>query len=221
MIHKKKNEGFLTINFMLGILIAMGVVFVSFEWSKTEIRTIMPNDFSDDIFMVIEQIPITYPNENTKALPPLPKYNPLAFEVVEEVVLDIPEDFEINDIVTSNIELVDIPINTAEKYEEPLPIVQYMPSFPGGEDALMSFLSNNIKYPELAREYSISGKVYVQFIIEKDGTISNIVLAKSVDKTIDEEAIRVVTLMPKWKPGFNNGRYVRVRMTLPINFILQ
>jgi len=99
-------------------------------------------------------------------------------------------------------------------------IAEEQPSFPGGIVAMMNFLANNIKYPKLAIEVGITGIVYVTFITEKDGSISNIQVIKEIGGGCDEEAVRVVRMMPKWNPGKQNGFPVRVKLTLPIKFSL-
>ncbi|MDX5320106.1 MAG: energy transducer TonB [Bacteroidota bacterium] len=99
-------------------------------------------------------------------------------------------------------------------------VVQQMPSFPGGVEAMMNYINANVEYPDLARENNISGRVVVTFIVEKDGSLSNIKIAKSAGWGLDEEAIRVVQSMPNWVPGENNFRKVRVRIALPIRFVL-
>lgn len=121
-----------------------------------------------------------------------------------------------------------------EKVKEPEPVVEKKPEpekvfdaveqsaeFPGGQAAMMKWLGNNIRYPELAQQNNIEGKVIVQFVVEKDGSISGVTVAKGVDKDLDKEATRVVSKMPKWKPGKNNGVAVRQKYTLPVVFKLQ
>lgn len=99
--------------------------------------------------------------------------------------------------------------------------VEQQAQFPGGQSALMKWLGNNIKYPELAQQNNVEGRVTVKFTVEKDGSISNPVIAKGVDKDLDKEAIRVVKKMPKWQPGKNNGVAVRSYFYLPVVFKLQ
>lgn len=100
-------------------------------------------------------------------------------------------------------------------------VVEEQPSFPGGQGALMSWLHDNIKYPVVAAENGIQGKVIVQFIVGKNGSISNVKVLRSVDPSLDKEAVRVVSNMPNWTPGKQNGASVNVRFTLPVTFRLQ
>ena len=100
-------------------------------------------------------------------------------------------------------------------------VVEQRPSFPGGDAALMSWLSQNIKYPLVAAEMAIQGRVIVQFVVEKDGSITDVKVAKSVDPSLDKEAARVIKSMPHWIAGRQNGSPVRVRFTVPVTFKLQ
>jgi protein TonB len=99
--------------------------------------------------------------------------------------------------------------------------VEQMPTFPGGEDKLMEFLGNNLKYPSMARETGIQGKVFITFVVNEDGKISDVKILRPLGGGCDEEALRVVKAMPNWKPGKQNGRSVPVQFNLPIQFKLQ
>ena len=96
-----------------------------------------------------------------------------------------------------------------------------MPSFPGGPAALMKFLSENIKYPVVAQENGVQGRVVVAFVVERDGSITDVHIARGVDPSLDKEAVRVVKSMPKWTPGKQNGSAVRVKFNVPVAFRLQ
>ena len=100
-------------------------------------------------------------------------------------------------------------------------VVEQMPSFPGGDAELMKFLSTHIKYPVVAEENGIQGRVIATFVVERDGSISDVKVIKSVDPSLDKEAIRVLKSMPKWIPGKQNGSAVRVKYTVPVTFRLQ
>ena len=106
------------------------------------------------------------------------------------------------------------------KEEEIFVAVEQQPEFPGGTAALMKWLGNNVRYPQMALENGISGRVIVKFVVEKDGSVSGVTLVRGVDKDLDREAIRVVKSMPKWQPGKNNGQAVRCYFNLPVNFKL-
>jgi|LAHS01.1.fsa_nt_gb protein TonB len=100
-------------------------------------------------------------------------------------------------------------------------VVEQMPSFPGGPSALMQYLSNNIKYPVVAQENGVQGRVVVSFVVERDGSITDVRVVRSVDPALDREATRVVGAMPKWIPGKQNGSAVRVKYNVPVAFRLQ
>ena len=96
-----------------------------------------------------------------------------------------------------------------------------MPSFPGGQSALMQYLNSNIKYPVVAQENGVQGRVVVSFVVEKDGSITDVRVVRSVDPSLDREATRVVKSMPHWIPGKQNGSAVRVKYNVPVSFKLQ
>ena len=107
-----------------------------------------------------------------------------------------------------------------DKPEKPFDVVEQMPEFPGGQEALMQFLRQEVKYPKEAFKDGVQGRVVVQFVVEKDGSISEVEVVKKVNEHLDAEAVRVVNAMPKWKPGKQKGENVRVKYTLPISFRL-
>ena len=108
-----------------------------------------------------------------------------------------------------------------EEEQKVFDVVEQMPSFPGGPAALMQYLSSHVKYPVVAEENGIQGRVTVQFVVEKDGSVSDVKTMKSVDPSLDKEAERVVKSMPKWIPGKQNGSAVRVKYFVPVVFRLQ
>ena len=111
-------------------------------------------------------------------------------------------------------------ISKNQSKEKVFDVVETMPEFPGGQDSLMSFLMHTVKYPKGAMEKGIQGRVVVKFIVEKDGQVSTPQVVRSVYPALDEEALRVIRCMPKWKPGKQNGKEVRVFFTLPVTFRL-
>lgn len=104
--------------------------------------------------------------------------------------------------------------------EDVFTVVETMPEFPGGKKALYKFLADNIKYPEKAKKDGIQGRVFVNFIVESNGDVSNVNIIRGVSSELDKEALRVVKMMPKWKPGVQRGKNVRVSFNLPIKFTL-
>ncbi len=105
--------------------------------------------------------------------------------------------------------------------EEMFMVVEVMPSFPGGDYALMHYLSENVNYPEVAQEHGIQGRVYVSFVVTKEGDVANVQIGRGVDSALDAEALRAVKAMPRWNPGKQRGKSVNVKYMLPVNFVLQ
>ena len=112
-------------------------------------------------------------------------------------------------------------VSQKEQKEEPFNVVEDMPAFPGGMDAMIQFLSSNIQYPADAQKQKVDGRVLVNFVVEKDGSITEVKVIKPTFPSLDAEAVRVVKAMPKWKPGYQRGQAVRVQFTMPINFSLK
>lgn len=112
-------------------------------------------------------------------------------------------------------------IETTTKHDEPFVSVEQMPQFPGGDAELMRFIGSNLKYPTIAAENEIGGRVVIRFVVGKDGRVSDIQVVRPLDPSCDKEAVRVVKSMPSWIPGMQNGRNVPVYYTLPIIFKIQ
>lgn len=126
-------------------------------------------------------------------------------------------DYSLLDVAPS----VEEKVVNEDKKEEPFTYVEEMPSFPGGTEDLLAFIADHIQYPEIAKRAGVEGKVLVQFVVEKSGEIDDIKVIKGIGAGCDEEAVRVCKMMPKWKPGRQNGKPVRVRMVIPFHFKLQ
>ena len=112
-------------------------------------------------------------------------------------------------------------VSQKDQKEEPFNVVEDMPAFPGGMEAMIQFISSNIQYPADAQKQKVDGRVLVNFVVEKDGSITEVKVIKPAFPSLDAEAIRVVKAMPKWKPGYQRGQAVRVQFTMPINFSLK
>ena len=134
-------------------------------------------------------------------------------------------DVKGNDEGAEVLKAKEIIVQEAEKPKEEetkvFDVVEQMPSFPGGMSALMQYLSSHIKYPVVAEENGIQGRVICTFVVERDGSITDTRVARSVDPSLDKEAVRVINSMPRWIPGKQNGSAVRVKYTLPVTFKLQ
>jgi protein TonB len=144
--------------------------------------------------------------------------------IVEDDV-EIEEEFEFESTEADDETIIDaVPVieeEEEEKDEQIFVVVEDMPEFPGGELALRKWIASHIEYPVIAAENGIQGKVYVTFVVDKDGSVSNARITRGVDPSLDQEALRVVNSLPKWKPGMQRGKPVRVSYTVPINFQLQ
>lgn len=121
---------------------------------------------------------------------------------------------------SDDVEVVVVDMYPETHDSDAFDVVEKMPEYPGGIEAFMKFLSENVRYPEAASKAGIQGRVLVNFIVEKDGSISNIHVIQNVNEYLDAEAVRVVGAMPKWTPGMHEGKAVRVKYTVPISFRL-
>ena len=209
---------------LLGFILVLAGHFVAFEWTQYE-KEAEGGAIVDagDIVLEEEVIPITMPEKKT--VPPPPQ------AVTQAEVLNIVEDdaeIEETTIVSAEDQAVfveitdDVPIvvEEPEKEEEIFQVVENQPEFPGGMAELMKYLQKNIKYPTICQEQGIQGRVIVQFVVNSDGSIVDPQVVKPVNPYLDKEALRVVSNMPKWKPGEQRGKKVRVRFTLPVTFRL-
>jgi len=209
---------------MLGLVVALGVTLLAFEWtskpSKADsLGSIQSQEVEEEI------IPITREQEIKPPPPPPPPKVVEVLNIVEDDV-EIEDELEIEDSEADDETVIDVaPVISAEEEEEETAevffIVEDMPEFPGGELALRQYIAKQIKYPVIAQENGIQGKVYVTFVVSKDGSITNAGIARGVDPSLDKEALRVVNRLPRWKPGKQRGKAVNVSYTVPINFVLQ
>ena len=168
-------------------------------------------------------IPITLPEKKTVPPPPAAVTKAEIIEIVEDDA-DIEEDIMAS--TEDNVEWVDlddydvVEVEPEPEEEEIFMVVEDQPEFPGGTAALLEYLRKNIKYPAICRENNIQGRVLVTFIVNKDGAIVEPEVVKSVNPSLDKEALRVISQMPNWKPGSQRGKPVRVKYTVPVNFRL-
>jgi TonB family protein len=166
--------------------------------------------------VIVDKDPATIKKRTAPFKAPAPKAEKKESAVTEgEMVMGQTGGVDIEPVPMPN------PYIGPDYYEKLFDVVEEMPSFPGGDRKLMEYLSENIRYPEELADACIQGRVIVSFIVEKDGSISNVKVAKSLDPLLDKEAVRVVSGMPKWIPGRQNGVAVRVRYIIPVTFRLQ
>jgi protein TonB len=210
--------------FMLGLVISLGIILLAFEWTAKpkkadSLGSIQALDVEEEI------IPITREQEIKPPPPPPPPKVVEVLNIVDDDV-DIDDELHIDTEADDRTLITVAPVISAKKEEEEEEqqvffIVEDMPEFPGGEMALRTYIASAIKYPVIAQENGIQGKVYVTFVVGKDGSVSDAKIARGVDPSLDKEALRVVNTLPKWKPGKQRGKPVNVSYTVPINFVLQ
>ena len=212
---------------LMGMVVGLAVLFVGFEWGTRDIQVVTADEGVADI-IAEEEIEITRP-ENTPPPPPPPPA-PVVTEVLN--VVDDDVELEQQEIVTSEDSQTEAQTQTfvapvveeeeEESAQQIFTVVEEMPDFPdGGLQGLLKFLAKNIKYPVIAQENGIQGRVVCAFVVNKDGSIVDIEVLRGVDPSLDKEAVRVLGTMPKWKPGKQRGKPVRVKYTVPVMFRLQ
>ena len=204
----------------IGLIISLAVAWVVFE-----IKSYDKLEFADvgRTVEVLEEEMVEITKQEQKPQPvEVPKQTTQIQVVEDDVEVD---DIEINADVDQNEVIEEYVAPEVEEEEvveaEIFTIVEEMPEFPGGMQKLADYLAKNIKYPQMARESGIQGRVFVNFVVETDGSVSKVNVMRSLGGGCDEEAMRVVKSMPKWKPGKQRGKPVRVSYILPVNFKLQ
>ncbi|MDC2615029.1 MULTISPECIES: energy transducer TonB [Bacteroides] len=208
---------------LMGLVVALAFMFVSFEWTQHDVRVAALSPDDESIF-VTELVPITFPDEKLEPPPPPETKVTELFEIVENNMEVTDNVSTVSEDMNAVHDVIWIPpvVETETVVEDIIHVsVEVMPEFIGGTAALMKYLSSNIKYPTISQETGSQGKVIVQFVVDKDGTISNPEVVRGVDPYLDKEAIRVISSMPKWTPGVQNGKKVRVKFTVPVSFRLQ
>ena len=203
----------------IGIIITLVGVLVAFEWRQYE-RPEYDLGTLDMDFIEEEEIPITRPEE-----PPPPEPEPSTDIVIVDDDVEIDEEFTIDVEATFDTEVRDfvpVMIEEEEEVDEDVifQIVEQNPEFPGGEEAMRRFIRDNMRYPVIAREAGIQGSVFVTFVVEIDGSVTNVQVLRGIGGGCDEEAVRVVRAMPKWEPGRQRNQPVRVQYRMPIRFVL-
>ncbi len=205
--------------YFIGLTVTLGVVLTAFEYKSYDDSGLVDLGSVDDDFEDILDIP---PTEQPPPPPP-PVQLPEIIEVPDEEEIEEEIEVDLDVEVTEETVVEDIVFEEApeeEEVDEIFTIVEDKPGFPGGDGAMYKYLGKNIDYPSQARRMGIEGRVFVQFVVNKDGSISDVKSIKGIGAGCDEEAARVIKSMPKWKPGKQRGRPVKVRMVLPVFFKL-
>ena len=211
---------------LVGYVIVLAFMFIAFEWTERDVKIDTSQAVTDLVFEEEIEIPIT---EQPEQLPPPPQEAPS----IAETLTIVDDDTEVEETEIASTEETGEAMEikyvapTVEEEEDPeeqtiFEVVEQMPEYPnGGMAGLMQFLSKNIKYPTIAQENGTQGRVTVQFVVNKDGSIVDAKVLRGVDPYLDKEALRVINSMPKWKPGMQRGKAVRVKYTVPVMFRLQ
>jgi protein TonB len=218
--------------FLVGYVVILAILFVAFEWSERDVKIDTSAALVDLVFEE-EVAPVSQMDQ------------PIAPPPVEAAAAAVVTTIEALNIVDNSATVANVQFSTeetgervevrtitevkavkVEAEEEPeeqaiFEVVEEMPEYPGGMSALMQYLAQNIKYPTIAQENGTQGRVIVQFVVNRDGSIVDPVVVRSVDPYLDKEALRVIAAMPKWKPGMQRGKSVRVKYTVPVAFRLQ
>lgn len=203
----------------IGLTVSLLLTIVAFEWKTYDDGDLMDLGQIDDDFEDIMEIP---PTEQPP--PPPPKIQlPEIIEVPDEEEIEEEIEVELDVEVTEETVIEDIVFDDApaeEEVEEVFTIVEDPAEFPGGMQAFYKFVGDNMKYPAQARRMGIEGRVYVQFVVDKQGNVTEVTAVKGIGAGCDEEAERVLRMSPQFKPGKQRGRPVKQRMVLPIIFRL-
>lgn len=211
--------------FEIGLAISLGIVLLAFEWTTTDTVKVELAG-TQDVKVEQEIIPITNRDEVKPPEPPKQITVSDVIKVVDDNV-KINDNSNIFDSEFSEDAKVTIMEFKGEEQEEeeytPFVIVEEMPTFGGGDinEFRINYVQKNLKYPDVAAENGIQGRVIINFVVEPDGRVSNVKVVRGVDPSLDKEAVRVVSASPKWKPGKQRGKPVRVQYTIPIIFVLQ
>lgn len=211
--------------FEAGLIVALAVVLFAFEfksYDKDDNNVIMT-----EATMEVEEMVIQTQQEEPEPPKQEIELSTTEFEIVEDDK-EIKNEFvfeEIDNVIDGSFQNANVEIKVEDvqevEEEEIFTVVEQMASFPGGLQELNKYLAKNIKYPQQARETGTQGRVYLTFVVEKDGSITDIKILRDIGSGCGEEAIRVVKSMPKWTPAMQRGKKVRQQFNLPVNFTLQ
>ena len=193
----------------IGLIVALLAVLGAFEWSTKEATSL--DALGDEVAVVVEeeQVPIT--QEEQLPPPEVPKE-----PVMSDIIDIVDDDIKVDDVVISTEDDKSLGVEIKEY------VVEQKPTFQGGDaNTFTKWVFSKIIYPEIAKENGVQGRVTLQFTIETDGSVKNVKVLRGVDSSLDKEAIRVVSSSPKWKPGMQRNKPVRVKYTFPVVFQLR
>ena len=221
-------------NILIGFVLAFAALFVAFEFTQREVKVVEDNDKIYDFKIEEDMIPITQQQE---MMAPPPAAAPTVMEIINEVDDDteLPEEEvetteEVNQAITAVVGtgapsavVASGPVGPVVEVDDDdriYEVVEENAQFPGGDEACMKWLGEHLKYPAICQEQGVQGRVFVSFVVNKDGSIVDVEIKRSPDNNLSKEAERVVKSMPKWKPARQGNRTVRSRFNLPVMFRL-
>ncbi len=210
----------------IGLIIALAVVYVAFEWQTAEQQIIE----LEDTTQIIEVEEVIATQQETPPPPPSAPKMPVLSDQIDivddEIVVDDNMFMNLEDDTNMGVEIMDY-VETVEEEvieEEAIPfqLVEEKPSFMGGDaNEFSKWVNQRLVYPEIAKENGVQGRVTLQFTVESDGRVTNVKVLRGVDSSLDQEAVRVVSSSPRWTPGKQRDRAVRVTYTFPVIFQLR
>lgn len=223
-------EGKKSTGMLIGYVLILAAILVAFEWTQREMKAVEVEPVFSAAFEE-DMIPIM-PRQEIQAPPPAaaPKVTEI-LKIVEDDTELVEEEVEtteeVNQTIVANVgtgpAVATGPVGpVVEEVDEDriFEVAEQNPQFPGGDDALLAWLGKNIKYPQICQEQGVQGRVYASFVVNKDGSIVDIKIMRSPDPAMSKEAERVLKIMPRWVPGKQGGKPVRVKFSVPIMFRL-
>lgn len=211
----------------IGLIVSLLVVYMAFEWTTSEKQTVDALEETPQLVETEEMVPIT---EETPPPPPSAPAVPVLSDQIDIVDDEIQVDdnlfMRLEDQPDMGVEIMDYVESVEEEVVEeeaiPFMLVEEKPSFMGGDaNAFSKWVNERLVYPEIAKENGVQGRVTLQFTVNADGTVSNVKVLRGVDPSLDKEAVRVVSMSPKWTPGKQRDRAVKVTYTFPVIFQLR
>lgn len=220
---QKKLEKQRGMFFRIGLALSLLITFLAFEWETKKVRIELPYDPVDSVD--VEMIPITWTKQDKTIPEPKIENKKRINDIISEELKIVPDE---NIVLSATDSIVPIDIIDVDNKPEPVYtdpdfyfLPEELPEFPGGTEALEKFLKKNTRYPDSARDAGINGTVYVTFVVNDKGEVTNVEIAHSPNQILSDEALRVMKLMPKWKPGKQGGRSVKVPLSVPFAFRLK
>ncbi|MBO6079346.1 MAG: energy transducer TonB [Bacteroidales bacterium] len=227
MIAKKTDKGNLEnkrgLFLLVGFAVVLALIYAGFELFANEDKA-PAFELNDDEFITVVDDDVIATDQTPPPPPEAPQQQQeVVLNIVEnniQVNTDISFDVEFNEdeVIVDNTETEVEVVDEGSEEDPPMMFTEEMPEFPGGDEALLAFLTREIQYPEVARNNGITGTVLIEFVVEKDGRVSNAKVKVPLFPECDKEAVRGVMAMPKWKPGKNMGKPVRCFFQVPVTF---